>query len=77
MQQVILAVGQEGVVMEGCLARPDILPVGDLAIRNAMRQTFGLRDLPKPDEIERIAAPWQPYRSIACHYLWCTIDSLP
>lgn len=59
------------------LARPDILPVGDLAIRNAMRQTFGLRELPKPAEMERIAAPWQPYRSIACHYLWCTIDSLP
>ena len=56
------------------LRRSDVLPVADLGIRSAMKRAYGLDDLPKPAEMERIAAPWKPYTSIACWYLWRTLD---
>ena len=57
------------------LLRPDVLPVGDYGIRKAMQQAYKLRKLPKPDVMQRIAAPWRPYRSVACWYLWRSLDS--
>jgi DNA-3-methyladenine glycosylase II len=57
-----------------CLGRPDVLPVGDYGIRNAMRLAYGLTDLPKPAEMERIAEPWRPYRSAGSWYLWRRTD---
>jgi DNA-3-methyladenine glycosylase II len=56
------------------LRRTDVLPVADLGIRAAMKKAYGLNDLPKPDEMERIAAAWKPYSSIACWYLWRSLD---
>jgi DNA-3-methyladenine glycosylase II len=57
-------------VLMFCLGRPDVLPVGDLGVRAGMKLAYGLDDLPKPDVMERIAAPWQPFRSAATWYLW-------
>ena len=57
------------------LGRGDVLPVDDLGIRSAMRRAFGMRGLPKQDRMRRIAAPWRPYRSIACFYLWQSLDA--
>ena len=59
------------------LRRPDVLPTGDLAIRMAIQKAYGLEELPKPAEMERIAAPWRPYASIASWYLWRSLDSAP
>ena len=56
------------------LGRPDVLPVGDLAIRNAMRWLYRLRGDPKPERLQRIAEPWRPFRSIACWYLWRSLE---
>jgi DNA-3-methyladenine glycosylase II len=56
------------------LGRPDVLPVGDYGVRKGVQRLYRLRDLPKPDKMERIAAPWRPYRSIASWYLWRSID---
>ena len=56
------------------LGRPDILPVGDYGVRKGMQRLYRLRDLPKPHTMERIAAPWRPYRSIASWYLWRSVD---
>jgi DNA-3-methyladenine glycosylase II len=56
------------------LARPDVLPVGDYGVRKAARELYGLDSLPKPGELETIAEPWQPYRSVACWYLWRHAD---
>lgn len=50
--------------------RHDILPVGDLGIRAGMRDLFDLPDLPSPRIMEDLAAPWRPYRTVACWYLW-------
>ena len=56
------------------LRREDVLPVSDLGIRVAMKQAYDLDDLPKPEEMERIAAGWKPYTSIACWYLWRSLE---
>jgi DNA-3-methyladenine glycosylase II len=57
------------------LRRNDVLPLADLGIRTAMKRAYGLEELPKPAEMERIAAAWKPYTSIACWYLWRSLDN--
>jgi len=59
------------------LGRPDILPVGDLGIRRAIERAYGLAELPEADEMRRIAEPWQPHRTLACRYLWRSLDNEP
>jgi DNA-3-methyladenine glycosylase II len=55
------------------LRRPDVLPVDDLGIRSAIAKLYGLDSLPDPKTIEQLARKWQPYRSIACRYLWLSL----
>jgi DNA-3-methyladenine glycosylase II len=52
------------------LQRPDILPVGDLGVRKGMQRYFALSDLPAPKQMTELAAPWQPFRSVAAWYMW-------
>ena len=59
------------------LDRPDVLPVGDLGIRRAIERAYGLAELPGPEEMERIAEPWRPYRTLACRYLWRSLENEP
>jgi DNA-3-methyladenine glycosylase II len=59
------------------LARPDVLAVGDLGIRRAMEIAYDLGELPKPDRMEQIAEPWRPFRTLACRYLWRSLDNEP
>ncbi len=59
------------------LHRPDVLPVGDLGIVNAIRKAYGLRKTPSPDRIRKIGEAWKPYRSVACWYLWRSLDNQP
>jgi DNA-3-methyladenine glycosylase II len=59
------------------LGRPDVLPVGDLGIRRAVQQRYGLSELPGPTDLERIAEPWRPHRSLASLYLWTSLDNAP
>jgi DNA-3-methyladenine glycosylase II len=56
------------------LRRPDVLPVGDLGIRSAIRKAYGLENLPAPSEMEAIAQRWRPYCSVASWYLWRSLD---
>jgi DNA-3-methyladenine glycosylase II len=57
------------------LLRPDVLPVGDLGVRKGMQLYFGLRDLPAPSDMHALAAPWQPYRSVASWYMWRLVEN--
>ena len=59
------------------LDRPDVLAVGDLGIRAAIRNLYQLPELPDAGEIERLAEPWRPYRSTACRFLWRSLDNQP
>jgi DNA-3-methyladenine glycosylase II len=59
------------------LGRPDILPVGDQGIRRAVKVEYRLRKMPDAKRLEKIAKPWRPYRTLACLYLWSSLDNVP
>ena len=59
------------------LGRADVLPVGDLGIRRAVQIAYGLDELPDATELEGIAEPWRPQRTLACLYLWRSLDNAP
>jgi DNA-3-methyladenine glycosylase II len=59
------------------LGRPDVVSTGDLGIRRAIQVTYGLDELPGPEEVERIAEPWRPHRTLACLYLWRSLAATP
>jgi len=59
-----------------CLGRPDVLPVGDYGVRKGAVELYGLPDLPRPAELEALAEPWRPYRSVASWYLWRVADAI-
>jgi DNA-3-methyladenine glycosylase II len=59
------------------LHRPDVLPVGDLGIVKAVQRAYKLRTLPSPERLTKIGETWRPYRSVACWYLWASLDAAP
>jgi DNA-3-methyladenine glycosylase II len=59
------------------LHRPDVLPVGDLGIVNAIQRLYKLRNRPDPKRIFKMGETWRPYRSVACWYLWQTLKNEP
>ena len=56
------------------LRRPDVLPVGDLGVRVAIRNAYELEALPTPAQIQEIAENWRPWCSVASWYLWRSLD---
>src|SRR3984885_14007606 len=56
------------------MQRPDVLPTGDYGVQVAMRKHYKKRKLPKPKDMEKIAKAWAPYRSVACWYMWRSLD---
>jgi DNA-3-methyladenine glycosylase II len=56
------------------LRRKDVLPVGDLGIRVAVRKAYGFEQLPQPAEIEALGEKWRPYRTVASWYLWRSLE---
>jgi DNA-3-methyladenine glycosylase II len=56
------------------LHRPDVLPVGDLGIVKAVQRAYRLRTVPSPARLQRLGEVWRPYRSVACWYLWASLD---
>ena len=59
------------------LKRPDVLPTGDLGVRNAAMRAYGLERPPGPAELQALAEPWRPHRTRACLYLWRSLDNEP
>jgi DNA-3-methyladenine glycosylase II len=56
------------------LRRPNVLPIGDYGVQVAVKKHYKKRKLPKPKDMEKIARAWEPYRSIACWYMWRSLD---
>jgi len=56
------------------LKRPNVLPIGDFGVQMAIKKHYNKRKMPKPLQMEKIARAWEPYRSIACWYLWRSLD---
>jgi DNA-3-methyladenine glycosylase II len=59
------------------LGRLDVLPVGDLGFRFGVRDWLGLKEAPSPKELEDLATPWRPYRTIATWYFWRSRGFVP
>lgn len=56
------------------LQRPNVLPTGDYGVQMAMKKHYKKRKLPQPEQMMKIAKSWEPYRSVACWYLWRSMD---
>jgi DNA-3-methyladenine glycosylase II len=56
------------------LQRQNVLPTGDYGVQVAMKKHYKKRKLPKPKDMEKIARAWEPYRSVACWYMWRSLD---
>ena len=52
------------------LRRPDIWPVGDLALATAVQEVKHLRQRPSPERLEKLSQPWRPYRAVAARLFW-------
>ena len=59
------------------LQRPDVLPVDDLGIVKAVQRAYRLRNTPTAKRLIRLGESWRPYRSVACWYLWASLDNTP
>lgn len=62
-----------------CMGRLNVLPTGDLGIRNGIKQLYGFDHVPEPREIEVLAEQkgWSPYESVASRYIWMSLDNTP
>ncbi len=56
------------------LHRPDILPLGDLALRKSMQRVYRLAENAGDDVYLDIATAWRPYRTVASRYLWAALS---
>lgn len=62
-----------------CMGRLNVLPTGDLGIRNGIKSLYSLPENPTPDEMRMIAVKnnWHPYESVASWYIWEYLDNKP
>jgi DNA-3-methyladenine glycosylase II len=62
-----------------CMGRLDVLPVGDLGIKNGIKKLYGFENIPTPEEIKHLADKknWHPYESVASWYVWHSLDNKP
>lgn len=56
------------------MERPDVFSYGDLGLRRAIQKWYGLDHEPTQAEAEKIAENWKPYRTLACRYLWRSLE---
>lgn len=59
------------------LCRLDVLPLGDLGFRNAVKRAYGLRKMPNEKRLLALGEKWKPYRAIATWYMWASLDNKP
>ena len=57
------------------LGRPDVLPELDLGIQNAIRRAYRMRKRPTPKQVKRVGAKWSPHSTVACWYLWRSLEN--
>lgn len=62
-----------------CVGRLNVLPIGDLGIKNGIRALYDMPDIPTPEQITELAGKnnWAPYESVACWYVWHSLDNEP
>lgn len=62
-----------------CMGRLDVLPTGDLGIKNGIQKLYNLPDKPSVEQMQMIAHNnnWHPYESVASWYVWHSLDNKP
>ncbi len=62
-----------------CMGRLDVLAHGDLGIKNGIQKLYGFKKQPDALGIQRLAKKnhWHPYESVACWYIWHSLDNKP
>lgn len=62
-----------------CMGRLDVLPIGDLGVRNGIYALYALSEKPTPEDVETVAINnrWHPYESVASWYIWHSLDNKP
>ncbi len=62
-----------------CMGRLDVLPIGDLGIKNGIKKLYGFDDAPTVEQIQHVAIDnnWHPYESVASWYVWQSLDNAP
>jgi len=56
------------------MGRPDIFSYGDLGLKNAIKKLYSLKEMPTEKQANKIAEKWKPYRTVACRYLWKSLE---
>lgn len=56
------------------MGRPDVFSYGDLGLRRAIQKLYKFKKEPSDKQIGKIVNKWKPYRTLACRYLWQSID---
>ncbi len=56
------------------LGRPNVLPTADYGIRAAIKKAYRKRKLPTPKQMLKLAKNWEPHCTLACWYLWRSLD---
>ena len=56
------------------LGRPNVLPAEDLGIRKGVQLAYRTRGLPPPKRVLVLGRSWAPYSTIACWYLWRSLE---
>jgi len=56
------------------LRRQNIMPTGDYGIRSAIKKAYRKRNLPKPKDMMKLSRNWEPYCTLACYYLWRSLE---
>ncbi|MFN2747845.1 DNA-3-methyladenine glycosylase family protein [Bacillus sp. z60-18] len=56
------------------LGRPNLFPIADIGLQNAIKHHFGLKDKPAKEEMLDMSKAWEPYLSYASLYLWRSIE---
>ena len=57
------------------LERPDVWPIDDLGLRNALKKWYRMPANAKRPRLIRAGEKFRPYRSVACWYLWSSLDT--
>lgn len=56
------------------LRRPNVMPTGDYGIQAAVKKAYRKRKLPKAKDLQKLARKWEPHCTLACYYLWRSLD---
>jgi len=59
------------------LQRTDLFPLGDIALVNSLKEIKQLHPHTTKEKMLKIAEPWRPHRTLACLYLWRSLDNAP